>query len=65
MSLSPLVSVLIVAGAVLALAALAVAFLVLRDPSGARRRIESLFRRPPPPPRTAGDEHYYRPYWSR
>ena len=39
--------------------------LVFRDPGAARRRIESLFRRPEKPARIAGREQYYRPYWSR
>jgi hypothetical protein len=65
MSLSPIVTVLIIAGAVLALVVLAGLVLVLRDPGAARRRIESAFRRPPRPHKTAGDEQYYRPYWSR
>jgi len=55
---------LIVAGAVLAVVGIA-AFILLRDPAAATRRIEALFRRPRRPPRTAGDEQYYRPYWSR
>jgi len=58
-------TVLIVAGAALALALLAVVFLALRDAPGARRRIEGMFRRPPRPPKPPGDDHYYRPYWSR
>jgi hypothetical protein len=62
MSLSTL---LVVAGALLALVVVAVAVLALRGPASLQRRIESLFRRPDPPARTAGDEQYYRPYWSR
>jgi hypothetical protein len=42
-----------------------VAVLVFRDPAATQRRIESVFRRPERPARTAGDEQYYRPYWSR
>ena len=48
--------------AVLVLAGLVV---VLRDPAAVRGRVEALFRRPDRPPRTAGDEQYYRPYWTR
>jgi hypothetical protein len=60
-----LTTLLIAVAALLALALVGVAFLVLRDPAAAQRRIESVFRRPDPPARTAGDEQYYRPYWSR
>jgi hypothetical protein len=49
--------------ALLALALLAVLVPVLRDPKAARRRIESLFRRPEKP-RPLEPDHYYRPYWS-
>jgi hypothetical protein len=42
-----------------------VAVLVLRAPGAAQRRVESVFRRPEGPPKTAGNEQYYRPYWSR
>jgi hypothetical protein len=62
MSLSTL---LIIVGAVAALVVVAVAVLVLRDPGAAQRRVESVFRRPEGPPKTAGNEQYYRPYWSR
>jgi hypothetical protein len=65
MSLSPIVTFLIITGAGLALVVLVGLVLVLRDPGAARRRIESAFRRPPRPHKTAGDEQYYRPYWSR
>jgi len=37
---------------------------LLRDPAGARRRIEGLFRRPERKPTPPGADHYYRPYWS-
>jgi hypothetical protein len=57
-------TLLIVAGILLALVVL-FAILVLRDPAAATRRIEAAFRRAPKPPRTAGEEQYYRPYWSR
>jgi hypothetical protein len=60
-----LTTLLIAAAALLALVVVAVAVLVLRDPGATQSRIESLFRRPERPPRTAGDEQYYRPYWSR
>ena len=62
MSLS---TVLIVVAALFVLALVVVAVVALRDPAGARRRVESPFRRPEPPARTAGDEQYYRAYWSR
>ncbi|MGD8894460.1 MAG: hypothetical protein PVJ73_00340 [Acidobacteriota bacterium] len=65
MTLPPIATFLIIAGAVLAFVVLVGLVLVLRDPGAARRRIESAFRRPPRPPKTAGDEQYYRPYWSR
>jgi hypothetical protein len=60
-----LTTTLIVVAGLLVLAVVLGAALVLRDPAAARRRVESLFRRPEPPARTAGDEQYYRPYWSR
>jgi hypothetical protein len=62
MSLSTL---LVIAGAVLALVVVTVAILAFRSPASLRSRIESLFRRPDPPAKTAGNEQYYRPYWSR
>jgi hypothetical protein len=62
MSLSTL---LIVAGAILALVVVAVVVLAFRSPTALQRRVEALFRRPDPPAKTAGDEQYYRPYWSR
>ncbi len=65
MSLPSIATLLIIAGAVLAVVVLAGLVLVLRDPGAPRRRIESAFRRPPRPPKTAGDEQYYRSYWSR
>jgi hypothetical protein len=58
-------STLLLAAAGLALVALAVAILAFRSPARLQRRIESLFRRPERPARTAGDEQYYRPYWTR
>jgi hypothetical protein len=64
MSLS-ITTLLITVGAIIALAVLVGLVLVFRDTSAAQRRIESLFRRPPGPHKTAGDEQYYRPYWSR
>jgi len=60
-----LATVLIAVAALLALAVVVVAVLVVRDPAAARHRVESVFRRPERPARTAGDEQYYRPYWSR
>jgi hypothetical protein len=63
-TMSPTI-LLIALTALLVLVVIAAAVLVLRDPGAAQRRIESLFRRPEPPSRTAGDEQYYRPYWSR
>lgn len=62
MSLSTL---LILGGAAVAIVLVALAVLVLRNPGAAQRRVESLFRRPETPPKTAGNEQYYRPYWSR
>jgi hypothetical protein len=55
---------LIAVGAVLALLVLVVAILSLRDPQGATRRVESLFRRPPKQPKQPDTNHYYKPYWS-
>jgi len=60
-----LATLLIVAGAVLALAVVGLTVLVLRDAEGMKRRVEQLFRRPPRPPKAPGDKHYYRPYWTR
>lgn len=56
---------LIIAAAALALVLVAVVVLVSRNSAALQRRIESVFRRPERPARTAGDEQYYRPYWSR
>jgi hypothetical protein len=64
MSQSTIDTLLIVAGAVLAILVLA-AFFLFRDPRATARRIEAAFRRPGKPPRTAGNEQYYRPYWTR
>jgi len=55
---------LILAGAIVSVIGIA-AFVVLRDPAATKRRIEAAFRRPGRPPRTAGNEQYYRPYWTR
>jgi hypothetical protein len=60
-----LTALLIVVGAVFTLTVLGLAVLTLRDADRTRRRIEQMFRRPPRPPRSPGDDHYYRPYWSR
>lgn len=60
-----LVTLVIIVGALLALVVVVGLALVLRNPGAVQRRIESVFRRPPKPPRIAGDEQYYRPYWSR
>lgn len=60
-----LATLLIVAGAVLALAVVGLTVLVLRDAEGMKRRVGQRFRRPPRPPKPPGDKHYYRPYWSR
>ena len=60
-----LTTLLTIAGAVLALVLVAAAALVLRNSAALQRRIESVFRRPERPAKTAGDEQYYRPYWSR
>lgn len=38
--------------------------LALRS-TGLHQRIWSIFRRPEPPAKVAGNEQYYRPYWSR
>jgi hypothetical protein len=62
MSLSTL---LITAGALLALVIVVLAVVVLRDPGAAQRWDESIFRRPERPAKIAGEEQYYRPYWSR
>jgi len=64
MSLS-ITTLLTVAGAIVGLTVLVGLVLVLGGGGAAQRRIESLFRRPPGPHKTAGDEQYYRPYWSR
>ncbi len=55
---------LIAVGAVLALLVLVVAIVALRDPLGATRRVESLFRRPTKLPKHPDTDHYYKPYWS-
>jgi hypothetical protein len=60
-----LTTLLVIIGVVAALVVVGVAILAFRSPTSLQRRIESLFRRPDPPARTAGDEQYYRPYWSR
>ena len=62
MSLTNLLTIL---GAVLALLIVALGVYVLFNAAAVQRRIEGLFRRPERPGRTAGDEQYYRPYWSR
>ena len=54
-----------VVGALVALAVAAGLFLVFRNPAASRRRLEGLFRRPEKPAQIAGNEQYYRPYWSR
>ena len=59
-----LATVLIIAGAALALVLVGLGLVFFKSPA-LQGRIESLFRRPPKPHKTAGDEQYYRPYWSR
>jgi hypothetical protein len=54
----------IVALALVVLVLLVVLVPVLRDPAAARRRVESLFRRPAKPAKPLDADHYYRPYWS-
>lgn len=60
-----LTTLLIAVAALLALVLVVAAVLIFRDPAATQRRIESVFRKPDRPARTAGDEQYYRPYWSR
>ena len=62
MSLTTLLTIL---GAGLALVVVALGAYVLFNAGSVQRRIEGLFRRPERPAKTAGDEQYYRPYWSR
>lgn len=57
------IAILLVVGALLALAVV-VAALALLNPVASKRRLEALFRRPPRPPKAPGPDHYYRPYWS-
>jgi len=61
MSLSMVVT--LVAVGALALVVVVVA-LARREPGGAKRRVEALFRKPRKPPKPPGPDHYYRPYWS-
>jgi len=60
-----LATLLIVAGVLVALVVLAVVFVVMRDRARTVRRVEAAFRGPVRPPKTAGNEQYYRPYWTR
>jgi hypothetical protein len=57
-------SILIAAGAVVALVVLVPVVLVLRDPGAATRRVEALFRRPRAGAKKPGPGHYYKTYWS-
>ena len=59
------VTLLIVAGTLVGLAVAGGLVLILRDPGTSRRRLESLFRKAPEAHKVPGNEHYYRPYWSR
>jgi predicted MFS family arabinose efflux permease len=59
-----LLRALIVVLALLTLALLALLVPLLRDPSGARRRVLALFRHPGRKPTPPEPDHYYRPYWS-
>jgi hypothetical protein len=65
MTSSTIITLLVVAAALLAFGIVVLAWRLLRDPAATRRRIEAAFRRPAPPPGTPGHEHYYRPYWFR
>ena len=58
-------TLLVVAGVLVGLAVVVGLALVFRDSTRTRRRIESIFRRPEKPHTVAGNEEYYRPYWSR
>jgi hypothetical protein len=58
MNLSILIAVVVV------VAALTLAWLVLRDRDALLRRLLALFRRPQKPGQTPGSRHYYKPYWS-
>jgi len=58
MKLSILIAVVVVAAAV------ALAWLVLRDRESLQRRLLALFRRPQKPAKAPGSDHYYKPYWS-
>ncbi len=53
-----------VAAAVVALAVVVAVALVARDPRGAVRRVEALFRRPLGEAKKPGPGHYYKTYWS-
>jgi hypothetical protein len=57
-------TLLLVAGAIVALVVLAAFVLILSKRQAAVRWVESLFRRPPRKPRQPGSDHYYKPYWS-
>jgi hypothetical protein len=61
MSLS--ITLVVVAGAILALVA-GFGVLLLRNPGASKGRVEALFRRAPKPPKPPARNHYYRPYWS-
>ena len=58
-------TLLVVIGVLVGLAIVVALALLFRDPTLIRRRIESIFRRPEKPHTVAGNEQYYRPYWSR
>jgi len=59
------VTLLIVAATLIGLAVAGGLVQILRNPGTSRRRLESLFRRAPEAYKAPGNEHYYRPYWSR
>jgi hypothetical protein len=58
------ITILAIASAVVALAALLGLFLLVRRRERLLERVQALFRRPAKPGRPPGPNHYYKPYWS-
>jgi hypothetical protein len=54
-----------VAAVVVGLFATGALFDALEHPEDLRGRIEGIFRRPVKAPKLAGEDHYYRPYWTQ
>jgi hypothetical protein len=59
------VPLLVVAGALVTLFAVAALFDALENPTEVSARIDALFRRAPRAPKDTASDHYYQPHWKQ